>query len=216
MMVRFGRFTLDADRRQLTRDGEPVHLRPKAFDLLWQLVDEAPRVVRKIEIHERLWPGTFVSEATLIGLVKELRRALDDRNESAPILRTAHGIGYAFATPVDRTHARRPAAFHWIVASGRRVALSGGDNMIGRDPAAVVLLDLAGVSRRHARIVIEEEHATLEDLGSKNGTRVRGTPITSRVALCNGDEIQVGPVLVIYHASTSGMSTETIVDPPAG
>ena len=88
--VRFGAFGLDADRRQLTCEGADVHLTPKAFDLLALLVNEAPRVVRKAELHERLWPGTFVSDATLVGLVKELRRALDDRDSSAPILRTAH------------------------------------------------------------------------------------------------------------------------------
>jgi pSer/pThr/pTyr-binding forkhead associated (FHA) protein len=93
------------------------------------------------------------------------------------------------------------------------VALSDGENIIGRDPTAVVFLDVAGVSRRHARIVVEEGDVLLEDLGSKNGTRIRGTSVTDRIALCDGDRIQVGPVLVIYHASASGMSTDTIVDP---
>src|SRR4051812_47201715 len=114
MTVRFSAFTLDADRRQLIRDGEAVHLTPKAFDLLCHLIDEAPRVLRKTEIHERLWPGTFVSDATLTGLVKELRRALNDRNESAPILRTAHAIGYAFAATFHQAPARRPAGSRWI------------------------------------------------------------------------------------------------------
>jgi pSer/pThr/pTyr-binding forkhead associated (FHA) protein len=61
--------------------------------------------------------------------------------------------------------------------------------------------------------VVEEGDVLLEDLGSKNGTRIRGTSVTDRIALCDGDRIQVGPVLVIYHASASGMSTDTIVDP---
>ena len=214
MTARFGAFTLDSDRRQVTRDGEAIHLTPKAFDLLSQLVDEAPRVVRKNEIHERLWPGTFVSDATLVGLVKELRRALSDRDESAPILRTAHGVGYAFAVPLDQAPSRQPVACRWIMAGGRRVALSDGENIIGRDPTAVVFLDVAGVSRRHARIVVEAGDVLLEDLGSKNGTRIRGTSVTDRIALCDGDRIQVGPVLVIFHASASGMSTDTIADPP--
>jgi DNA-binding winged helix-turn-helix (wHTH) protein len=80
MTVRFGAFALDSDRRQLTRRGDDIHLTPKAFDLLVLLADQAPRVVRKSVLHERLWPGTFVSDATLVGLVKELRRALDDRD----------------------------------------------------------------------------------------------------------------------------------------
>jgi DNA-binding winged helix-turn-helix (wHTH) protein len=58
VIVRFGTFVLDSDRRQLTRDGVAIHLTPKAFDLLALLADEAPRVVRKTELHERLWQGS--------------------------------------------------------------------------------------------------------------------------------------------------------------
>jgi DNA-binding winged helix-turn-helix (wHTH) protein len=94
--VRFGRFTFDSDRRVLRRDDVDVHLTPKAFDLLALLIQEAPRVLRKTELHERLWPDSFVSEATLVGLVKELRRALDDRDVTSRLIRTAFGVGYAF------------------------------------------------------------------------------------------------------------------------
>ena len=214
MTARFGAFGLDSDRRQLTRGGNEIHLTPKAFDLLALLVAEAPRVVRKAELHERLWPGTFVSDATLVGLVKELRRALDDRDASARVVRTAHGVGYAFAAPLDLAVSRPAAVGRWIVTGGRRVPLSEGQNVIGRDPAVGVFLDVAGVSRRHAQIVIGERGAVLEDLGSKNGTRVWGKPVTGTVALRDGDQIHVGPVLVIYHVSASGISTEVIVGPP--
>src|SRR5678815_1550977 len=77
--VQFGPFVLDVVQHRLTRNGSEIHLTPMAFNLLALLVAEAPRVVPKQELHERLWPRTFVSEATLLGLVKELRRALDDR-----------------------------------------------------------------------------------------------------------------------------------------
>jgi hypothetical protein len=84
MVMRFGPFVLDAARRQLFRDDTTVHLTPKAFDLLFLLVDAAPRVLSKGELHERLWPGTYVSDATLVGLVKELRRALGSAGRIAP------------------------------------------------------------------------------------------------------------------------------------
>jgi DNA-binding winged helix-turn-helix (wHTH) protein len=210
--VRFGAFTLDSEQRQLRRDGEIIHLTPKAFDLLVLLVTDAPRVVRKTELHERLWPGTFVSDATLVSLVKELRRALADREAATPIIRTAHGVGYAFAAPIDRLPARVAKISCWIVSGGRRIALSEGDNIIGRDPASAVSLDVAGVSRRHARIVVGEHAAVLEDLGSKNGTSLDGEPVTQKVTLHDSNRIQVGPILIIYHASATGMSTETVVD----
>ena len=181
MSARFGAFTLDSDRRQLTSEaGGELHLTPKAFDLLALLVAEAPRVVRKGELHERLWPGTFVSDATLVGLVKEIRRALDDRDSSAPLIRTAHGVGYAFAGELQTVLPRRSDVSRWIVAGGRRIPLSDGENLIGRDPASAVCLDAAGVSRCHARIVIGGGGAMLDDLGSKNGTTVGDRPVTGK------------------------------------
>ena len=58
--VRFGPWSLDSGRRRLARDGAEVHLTPKAFDLLAFLVAQAPRVVSKSALNERLWPGVFV------------------------------------------------------------------------------------------------------------------------------------------------------------
>ena len=52
----------------------------------------------------------------------------------------------------------------------------------------------------------------LEDLGSKNGTSLDGEPVTQGVTLHDGNRIQVGPILIVYHASATGMSTETVVD----
>src|SRR5437764_11316143 len=119
--ARFGLFEVDSERRQLLREGRDIHLTPKAFDLLALLVGEAPRVVRKNELHDRLWPGTFVSDATLTGLVKELRRALDDRDTASPMIRTAHGVGYAFAQVIEILAAGVPAALkRWLVVGTRR------------------------------------------------------------------------------------------------
>jgi pSer/pThr/pTyr-binding forkhead associated (FHA) protein len=101
----------------------------------------------------------------------------------------------------------------WTVAGSRRIALTTGTNLIGRDQTAAVVLDVGGVSRRHASIVVGEAGVTLEDLGSKNGTRIGDRVIAGRVSLHDGDQIHVGPVLIIYHASTSGVSTETFAGP---
>jgi DNA-binding winged helix-turn-helix (wHTH) protein len=213
MSLRFGPFTFDTDQRQLLRDGAEVHLTPKAFDLLALLIDASPRVVRKTELHERLWPGTFVSDATLVSLVKELRRALDDHNAQKPLIRTAHAVGYAFCGLVDRIGLPPSNITRWIVAGRRSIPLSDVETLIGRDPAAAVRLDDPGVSRRHARIVIRQDEAILEDLGSKNGTR-RGEQLLSEpVALQDGDRIQVGPIVLIYRASVADTAPENWVAP---
>lgn len=211
--VRFGPFTLDPGTRQLRRDGTEVHLTPKAFDLLTLLIGDAPRVMPKADVHERLWPGTFVSDATLTGLVKELRRALDDRDPAAPIVRTAHGVGYAFAASIDRAPAAAAAqVWHWIDVNGRRIRLLEGENVIGRDPASRIWLDFASVSRRHARILVGDGTAVLEDLGSKNRTTLGETVLSGQADLRDGDLIAIGPIRLVYHASSSGLPTETQVE----
>jgi DNA-binding winged helix-turn-helix (wHTH) protein len=215
--VRFGLFTLDQDRRLLQRDETDVHLTPKAFDLLVLLIEEAPRVMRKAELHERLWPGTFVSDATLVGLIKEIRRALDDRDATSRLVRTAFGVGYAFCGTVESTrlapvrgNPRIEEKSWWIVAGGRNIALSEGEHLIGRDPASAVWLDVPGVSRRHARLVIDRQGASIEDLASKNGTTLREQPVTGPLPLHDGDRIQLGPIVVVFHVSASGPSTATL------
>jgi DNA-binding winged helix-turn-helix (wHTH) protein len=211
VIARFAGLTFDSGQRQVIEDGgAALHLTPKAFDLLALLIAEAPRVVPKSEIHERLWPGIFVTDATLVGLVKELRRTLQDHDARAPIIRTSHGIGYAFSGGLEKPNARQSTTEHWIVDGARNIPLSEGENLIGRDSASAVWLDLAGVSRRHARIVIRGGAAELEDLGSKNGTLLRDKPMTSPTPLHDGDSIRIGPARVIYHLSASGLSTDTI------
>jgi DNA-binding winged helix-turn-helix (wHTH) protein len=215
--VRFGLFTLDTDRRLLQRHDADVHLTPKAFDLLALLIQEAPRVLRKEELHERLWPGTFVSDATLVGLIKEIRRQLDDRDATSRLVRTAFGVGYAFCGTVETTGMppgrRKPdigGESWWIVAGGRNIPLVEGEHLIGRDPASTVWLDVPGVSRRHARIVIDRHGASIEDLESKNGTTLREQVVTGPSPLRDGDRIQVGPIVVVFHVSASGPSTATL------
>ena len=67
---------------------------------------------KNFEIHDRLWPGVFVAEATLVGLVKELRRSLADHDRRSPIIRTSHGVGYAFAAAVGQAPTRRNTHEH--------------------------------------------------------------------------------------------------------
>jgi DNA-binding winged helix-turn-helix (wHTH) protein len=214
VIARFGLFAFDSASRQVIHENDAaIHLTPKAFDLLAVLIEEAPRVVQKSEIHNRLWPGVFVTDATVVGLVKELRRALQDRDPGSPLIRTSHGVGYAFCGGLDRPGPRMAIAEHWIVGADRRIPLSQGENVIGRDPASAVWLDFAGVSRRHARIVVRRQRTELEDLGSKNGTSVRETLVTSPTALHDGDRIRIGPACLTYRFTPGGLSTETV--PPA-
>jgi len=76
----------------------------------------------------------------------------------------------------------------------RRFVLSNGVNTIGREPTCAVCINDPSVSRGHARIVVDEGRATLEDLNSKNGTQVMGQVIKAATVLKDGDEVEFGHV----------------------
>ncbi len=80
---------------------------------------------------------------------------------------------------------------------------------MGRDPDCVVRIDSVTLSRRHAQIVFTNAEATIEDLGSKNGTHVNGSPVTQPVALRDGDQIEVGSVMLTYRLTDAEPSTLT-------
>lgn len=82
--------------------------------------------------------------------------------------------------------------------SGREYLLKAGDNSIGRDPSSDVLINNGTVSRRHALILIEDDTAWVEDLGSTNGTKLNGQSLTvgERVPLPPQAELQFGEVVL--------------------
>src|SRR5262245_30537204 len=210
MRVTFGGYHLDAGTRQLFRGETEVGLSPKAFDLLQMLVDNRTRAVSKAELHERLWAGTYVTDANLSVLVAELRRALRDRADAPKFVRTVHRFGYAFCGEISRVDESAQTHTCWIVWNGREVALRDGDNIIGRDPGAAVRLDVPSVSRRHARISVSSDGVVVEDLGSKNGTLLRKERIQGRAPLADLDELQVGSVRITVRILTGGASTQTL------
>jgi pSer/pThr/pTyr-binding forkhead associated (FHA) protein len=84
-----------------------------------------------------------------------------------------------------------------------------GEQTIGRDADTGVRLESPRVSRRHARVVVRGARATLEDLGSKNGTFIGGERLDGPRELTPGDTIRIGPFLLVFAVSGAGDSTET-------
>lgn len=214
--MRFGRFEFDPVTRRVRREGVDIHLTPKAFELLAALLDGAPRVVSKRELHARLWPGGVVADATLVALIKQLRAALDDRDRTAPLIRTVHRVGYALEIPLAHREPAMPsvAAACWLTLGQRRLSLATGENIVGRDETASVRLDDPMVSRRHARILVSGSGVLIEDLGSKNGTFIDGRPVAADpIPLHDGMQLAFGTVLVTYGQTNNGMPTLTHVGP---
>jgi DNA-binding winged helix-turn-helix (wHTH) protein len=211
MRVRFGPFVLDTDTRELLRGDAPVPLSPKAFDLLNLLVANRPRAISKSDLQDRLWPSTFVVEKNLANLVGEIRDAIGDHPSNPRFIRTIRRFGYAFRETADSSGDSRSASsvtfrLTWLTG---RATLDAGEHLIGRDPDAAIYLASPGVSRRHARITIAEDRATIVDLGSKNGTFVGDQRVDGSRSLVDGDTIGIGSVTLTLHVVQPPHSTET-------
>jgi DNA-binding winged helix-turn-helix (wHTH) protein len=198
MKTTFLQFSIDSDTRQLLRDGSEIHLSTKAFDLLCALIARRPSVVGKEELLQQVWPNSYVAEANLNVLIGEVRRALGETAETSQLIRTVHGVGYAFCVGAsDIPNPTKPMSRScMLIGDNRTFVLSEGENIIGRDPACSVWLDNPDISRRHARIRIDSAkgNALLDDLNSTNGTSLRRVPVKTATHLADGDVIQIGPI----------------------
>lgn len=212
MRLTFDRLTFDFQSRQLWSDGAELHISPKAFELLALLIERRPDAVSKAEIRERLWPGTFVSDSSLPSLVSEIREAIGDHRRQPRLLRTLHGFGYAFqatdSAPEARSDATAPGG--WLLGEVAEIALTTGENVLGREGPDMILIKSSTVSRRHARIVIDEKGAVVEDLGSKNGTFVNDQRVTAPTPVVEGDQVRIGSLLFTFRPSQVAGSTETL------
>ncbi|WP_229715464.1 alpha/beta fold hydrolase [Mangrovihabitans endophyticus] len=98
-IYRFNEYELDTHRHQLRRAGEPVHVEPRALDLLCHLVEHRDRVVPKNELLDEVWGDRFVSEAALTTGLRTARLAVGDTGSQQQMIRTVHRRGYQFVGP---------------------------------------------------------------------------------------------------------------------
>lgn len=209
MVYVFGDCRLDLRTRELAKAEELRHLSPKAFELLRLLIEARPRVIPKAELMDRLWPETFVADANLPVLIGEVRSALGDEARDSRYIRTHHTIGYAFSGVARELRGETldgELVPMFLTVAERRVALHAGANSIGRDTVSDIRLGDLSVSKHHARITASTTGAVLEDLSSKNGTRVDGALVTAAVALTHGAVITFGSVDVTF---TMGRSDDS-------
>src|SRR5262245_2717799 len=96
-----GSYSLDERERRLVCEGKQVALTPKAFDTLLMLAQHAGHILGKQEMMERIWPGTFVEEATLAQNIFTLRRALGEDASNVRYIETIPRVGYRFLRGVE-------------------------------------------------------------------------------------------------------------------
>jgi DNA-binding winged helix-turn-helix (wHTH) protein/TolB-like protein/Tfp pilus assembly protein PilF len=99
----FGRFRLKTAERVLLREGEPVPLTPKVFDILVTLVEHGGQVVAKDDLMKRVWPNTFVEEGNLTQNISLLRKALGESPGGVQFIETVPRRGYRFVADTNQS-----------------------------------------------------------------------------------------------------------------
>lgn len=158
---RFGEFTLSSRRRVLLRNGSPVPLIPKYFDLLLLLLERREDALDRRELFDAIWSDVVVSDGALTQAIRTLRRVLNDDPRAPRFIRTVSRRGYQFVfTPViceeDRAAPDPPAAW------APQPALSGAEREAAYERLIAQLLGASphqNVSQEERREAAEMLHA---------------------------------------------------------
>ena len=103
MIYRFADCAVDTNLYTLQRGGQTFRLRLKVFRMCLYLLEQRDRVVSREELCTQVWPGQFVSQTTLEGVIRLVRQAVGDSGRTQSIIQTLHGHGYRFVAPVDES-----------------------------------------------------------------------------------------------------------------
>ncbi len=213
---RVGGWSVEPKLNRLSRDKVCIQIRPRLMDVLSFLAEHQGEVVSKDAVIAAIWAKPFLAESVLSRSIAELRRNLGDDARQPCFIETITKRGYRLIAPVEFAGARpsepgspeRSEPAREPSSLGKRscglcwgeqeIPLEEGENVIGRTSEAAVRISSARVSRRHARIVVTGGRAVLEDLGSKNGTYLRGQRVRRPVELVDGDEICFGRDVMVF------------------
>lgn len=105
MIYQFNQITLDTAQYRLCMAGSPISVEPQVFDLLAYLLENRNRVVTRGELLENLWKDKVVTDSALGARIKDARKAVGDSGDRQEVIRTFHGRGYQFVSPVTQINA---------------------------------------------------------------------------------------------------------------
>jgi DNA-binding winged helix-turn-helix (wHTH) protein/TolB-like protein len=153
LLYEFGRFRLDPGQHLLLREGKPISLSPKAFELLLVLIQSGGRLLTKDDLMQRLWPDSFVEEANLTVNISALRKSLGDSLDGQEFIETVPKHGYRFIAPVtevqEETQPSKRAATRAVV----QPISDGADFRADDSPADPVTRERETTPRSRARLV---------------------------------------------------------------
>ena len=109
MLLRFGSYAIDVNRRELKHGTELIAVEPQVFDLLVYLIGNRDRVVSKDDLIEGVWGGRIVSESTLTSRINAARRAVGDSGAQQSLIKTIARKGIRFIGHIEDTQVSSPA-----------------------------------------------------------------------------------------------------------
>lgn len=164
----FDKFLLDAQQRLLFRDGQPLDLTPKVFDILLELVQSRGRVVQKKELMEKVWPDSYVEESNLTQHISTLRKKLAQPADRERYIMTVPGQGYRFLPSVREWDDEALVTVHERI---RARVIIREDVSEPADFENQQLLDdgetLAVAQRPRAEVIHTQSHRMLSPLAQK-------------------------------------------------
>lgn len=205
----FGGYRIDAASGELRRGEDLVHLSPTNFQLLLCLVSRAGEFLSKELLLDHVWPDSAVGEGSLSRAVSTVRRALGDDARHPKFIATVPWRGYRFIARVHQEGRVNAGAI--LLHTSSRFSLRAGETVIGRAADCDIVIVAGTISRHHARLVVSESATILEDLGSRNGTFLRGKRIDRQELVHDGDDIRLGAEHFTYREETSS-ETEPLQD----
>ncbi len=184
------------------------------MDVLTCLAVSGSKLATKRDLIDAVWRTEYVSEHALTQVIAELRAALGDDARNPTYIENIPRRGYRLVAAVNSLAASVPPARETVVpfklqSDDGDYSLIQGNNVIGRAADAEVPIDRTEVSRCHARIIVSGTSATIEDLGSKNGTYLNGERLDRPTLLADGDEIWIGRSVARFRFLIEGEPTQT-------
>lgn len=92
--ISYADLTIHLERREVTRKGEPIKLSPKEYNLLVYLVENAEKVVSRVEIAEKVWNTHFDTGTNFIDVYINYLRKKMDKNFEVKLIHTKPGVGF--------------------------------------------------------------------------------------------------------------------------
>jgi len=181
----FGPFRLLPAARLLLREGRPVALTAKVFDLLVALVENRSALVERNFLMNALWPDAIVEEGNLTQCVFVLRKALGDSHSEASYIATIPGRGYRFVAPVMEFIGR-------VEAPGLAQTKDGPQTIGPTTSLAVLPLKLLGVGQTAALLGTGIADAIIISLSRNGRLIVRPTTAVLKYAEIGKDPMTAG------------------------